>query len=155
MEAEALMRLAIEMARRGIEEGQSPFGCAIADGDRILAVNHNIVWRTTDITAHAEVTAIRAACLARGKVFLDGCVVATTCEPCPMCMSALHWARVKTVYFGATIEDAAAAGFNELRLSAEEVVRRGGSTVTLVSGILRHECTDLFARWQQAQGKGY
>ena len=93
MDADDLMRHAIEAAQRGIEMGQSPFGCAIARGDQLLACQHNTVLATPDITAHAEINALRAACLATGNVLLDGCVVATTCEPCPMCMSALHWAR--------------------------------------------------------------
>ena len=107
-----LMRMAIEKCREGIAIGQSPFGCAIARGDDVLAAAHNTVLQTTDITAHAEVNALRAACRAAGDIFLERAVVATTCEPCPMCMAALHWARVETVYYGATINDAEAAGFN-------------------------------------------
>ncbi len=144
---EELMRMAIDKCREGIAAGQSPFGCAIALGDRVLAVEHNVVWRTTDITAHAEVTAIRAACKELGQVLLADCLVATTCEPCPMCMAALHWARVKTVYFGATIADAGAAGFNELALPAADVLRLGGSKLKLESGTLAKDCRDLFQEW--------
>jgi tRNA(Arg) A34 adenosine deaminase TadA len=147
MQPAELMRLAIEKCRAGIAAGQSPFGCAIALGDRVLAVEHNVVWRTTDITAHAEVTAIRSACKSLGQVFLQDCLVATTCEPCPMCMAALHWARVGIVYFGATIADAGAAGFNELQLPASEVLRLGNSRVKLESGLLRDECRALFQDW--------
>ena len=84
-----------------------------AIGDRLLACEHNTVLATTDITAHAEVNALRSACHAARDIFLEGAIVATTCEPCPMCTAALHWARVRTVYFGATIDDAADAGFND------------------------------------------
>lgn len=151
-----LMRQAIARCREGIARGQTPFGCAIARGDRVLAVEHNVVRATTDITAHAEVTALRAACRAVGAIFLDDAVVATTCEPCPMCMAALHWARVKTVYYGASIADAAAAGFNELSLPAADVLRLGGSRVELVPGLLIDECRELFALWQaQPQSHGY
>jgi tRNA(Arg) A34 adenosine deaminase TadA len=142
-----LMRLAIDKCRQGIATGQSPFGCAIASGDQVLAVEHNVVWRTTDITAHAEITAIRAACKTLGQIHLHECIVATTCEPCPMCMAALHWARVGVVYFGATIADAGAAGFNELQLPASEVLRLGGSGVQLQGGLLVAECQDLFREW--------
>ena len=131
-----LMKMAIEKTREGIQNGQSPFGCAIARGDEILAVSHNVVWQTTDITAHAEVTALREACKAAGEILLEGCIVATTCEPCPMCMSALHWARVDTVYFGATIADAETAGFNELNLAAADLLKHGGSKIKLVSDVM-------------------
>jgi guanine deaminase len=150
IQPEGLMRLAIGKAQEGIAKGQTPFGCAIAVGDQIVAVSHNQVWLTTDITAHAEVTALREACRQTGKVHLVGALVATTCEPCPMCMAALHWARVDTVYFGATIADAAAAGFNELAVSADELLKRGGSQVKLTSGLLRKECAALFDEWKAA-----
>ncbi|MEM7290691.1 MAG: nucleoside deaminase [Pseudomonadota bacterium] len=100
------MQLAIDKTREGIARGQSPFGCAIARDGVVIAVAHNTVLETTDITAHAEVNALRQACREVEDIHLAGAVVATTCEPCPMCMAALHWARVDTVYFGATIDDA-------------------------------------------------
>lgn len=143
-----LMQLAIEAARMGIADGQSPFGCAIARDDKVLAVTHNTVVAATDITAHAEINALRAACRAAERVHLDDCLVASTCEPCPMCMAALHWARVGTVMFGATIADAESAGFNELRVPAAEVLKIGGSKVRLNSGVLAAECRHLFREWQ-------
>lgn len=149
MTPDRLMQLAIDEARAGIAAGQTPFGCAIARGDELLALAHNTVWRTTDITAHAEINALRQACGKTGDVFLEGAIVATTCEPCPMCMAALHWARVDTVYFGATIADAARAGFNELPLPAAEVLQRGGSRVQLVGDVRHDECTALFDAWLQ------
>ena len=141
------MEAAIEACRRGLALGQSPFGCAIALGDRVVARNHNTVVLTTDITAHAEVNAIRAANQAVGDIFLTGAVVATTCEPCPMCMAALHWARVDAVYYGATIADAESAGFNELQVPASELLRIGGSGVKLAGGVLPDECRTLFQEW--------
>jgi guanine deaminase len=143
-----LMRLAIEKCRQGIAAGQSPFGCAIARDDKVLSCSHNTVVLTTDITAHAEVNAIREACRAIGDIFLDGSIVATTCEPCPMCMSALHWARVDTVYYGATIADADTAGFNELQLPAAKLLEIGGSQVKLIPQLLPEECKQLFAAWK-------
>jgi tRNA(Arg) A34 adenosine deaminase TadA len=102
---------------------------------------------TTDITAHAEVNAIRAGNEFVKDIFLSGGIVATTCEPCPMCMAALHWARVDTVYYGATIADAEAAGFNELQVPASDLLRIGGSGVKLIGGTLAHQCKRLFAEW--------
>ena len=144
-----LMQLAVEAARSGIANGQSPFGCAIARDDKVLAVAHNTVVASTDVTAHAEINALRAACLAAEQIHLDDCLVATTCEPCPMCMAALHWARVGTVLFGATIADAESAGFNELHVPAAEVLKIGGSSVQLKSGVLAEDCRQLFFDWQQ------
>lgn len=144
-----LMRLAIEKCRAGIGLGESPFGCAIAIGDRVVAVSHNIVLSTTDITAHAEVTALREACRAERKIHFPDAIVATTCEPCAMCTAALHWARVGKVYYGAAIADANAAGFNELRLSSADLVRLAGSPLTLVHNTLAEECRALFAEWKK------
>ena len=147
MDAAELMQLAIDKCRQGLAAGQSPFGCAIARDGQVLSCSHNTVVLTTDITAHAEVNAIREACRAVGNIFLEGAIVATTCEPCPMCMAALHWARVDTVYYGASIADADVAGFNELQLPAAELLRLGGSRLKLVPGILPEECKRLFAEW--------
>jgi len=150
MTSEALMRLAIDAARRGVAKGQSPFGCAISLNGTVLAAAHNVVLLTTDSTAHAEITALREACRAAGAVHLTGAIVATTCEPCPMCMAALHWARVDTVHYGATIADAAAGGFNELHLPAAELLRIGKSEVKLIPGVLAEECRGLFTEWSRS-----
>jgi len=147
LSSDDLMTLAIDAARQGIRAGQSPFGCAIASDDGVVAVAHNQVLATTDITCHAEINALRQACRAIGAVHLTGFTVATTCEPCPMCMAALHWARVGVVYFGASIADAAAAGFNELHVPAADLLRLGGSGVALVPGVLTAECRRLFTEW--------
>lgn len=149
---EELMDMAIEKCRQGIAAGNSPFGCAIAIGARVIAVSHNIVLATTDITAHAEVTAIRVGCQEVRDIFLGGAMVATTCEPCPMCAAALHWARVETVYYGASIQDAAEAGFNELQLPASELLSKGGSPLKLVSHVRRAECRALFDLWKATPG---
>jgi guanine deaminase len=147
IDPDVLMKRAIEACKRGIAAGQSPFGCAIALGDRVVAESHNTVVLTTDITAHAEVNALREGCREVNDIFLTDAVVATTCEPCPMCMAALHWARVGTVYYGATIADAKNTGFNELRLPAAELLRIGGSNVRLIGDLLVEECRELFAQW--------
>jgi tRNA(Arg) A34 adenosine deaminase TadA len=142
------MELAIAKCRAGLAAGQSPFGCAIARDGKLLSSAHNTVVLKTDITAHAEMNAIREACQEVGDIFLTGAIVATTCEPCPMCMAALHWARVATVYYGATIADANGAGFNELQLPAAELLRLGQSSVALVPNILPDECKLLFTEWK-------
>lgn len=150
IEPAELMRMAIAKCREGIAAGQSPFGCAIALGDRVIAAAHNTVLATPDITAHAEINALRLGCRTAGEIHLAGAVVATTCEPCPMCTAALHWAQVGRVYYGATIDDAKAAGFNELQLPAAEIARLGGSKIELVSGLLAAECRALFDEWKKS-----
>lgn len=149
MTPDELMELAIDKCRQGLAAGQSPFGCAIARDGELIACSHNTVVATTDITAHAEINALREACRCTGEIFLDGAIVATTCEPCPMCAAALHWARVAKVYYGATIADADQAGFNELNLSAGELLRLGESPLQLVGGVLTQECQQLFAEWKE------
>lgn len=144
-----LMRLAIEKCREGIAQGETPFGSALAVDDRVLAVTHNLVWATGDITAHAEISTLREACRVEGKLHFPDAMVATTCEPCPMCTAALHWARVGRVYFGAAIDDARSAGFNELRLPSSELVRLSGSSLVLVPGVLVDDCRGLFDEWKR------
>ncbi|GIW93045.1 MAG: tRNA-specific adenosine deaminase [Pirellulaceae bacterium] len=153
MSGEELMRMAIRAALDGIREGQSPFGCAIALGGELLACCHNTVLREGDITAHAEINALRQACRVHGHYLLEGAEVATTCEPCPMCMGALHWARVGRVYYGASIADAAQAGFNELRVAARDLVHLGGSRVALIENVLRQECIELFRAWEKSSAR--
>ncbi len=147
-----LMRLAIDQARRGIDRGQSPFGCAIWCNGQVVAATHNTVWMTTDITAHAEINALRDACRETGQVHLSGAIVATTCEPCPMCTGGLHWADVAQVAYGATIDDANEAGFRELRIPAAKILTEGGSRVVLSGGVMAQECRELFQLWLQKQG---
>jgi tRNA(Arg) A34 adenosine deaminase TadA len=144
------MQHAIDAARTGIAAGQSPFGAAIATraGEVVVAV-HNQVRADGDITAHAEIVAIRAACDRLGSIDLSGYVMATTCEPCPMCASAIHWARLDEVVYGAAIADAAQAGFRELAVSAASLYAEGGSPVRVTPGVMRDACVELFDLWQR------
>lgn len=146
---ERFMRAAVQAAREGIRGGQAPFGACLAREGEVLARAHNVVWRTTDITAHAEVHAIRRACRELGTVDLSGTVMYATCEPCPMCFSACHWARTDRIVYGARIDDARAAGFSELAIGNREMKERGASPVTVTGGVLREECLELFERWRR------
>ena len=110
----------------------------------MVVAEHNVVWQTTDITAHAEVHALRCACRTLGTIDLAGCTVYTTTEPCPMCFAAIHWAACDRIVFGTSIADAAAAGFRELSISNDEMKRLGGATVEVVGGFLREECLAAF-----------
>lgn len=144
---EEFMRVALAVAAEGVAAGQTPFGaCLVRDG-RVLCRAHNAVWATTDITAHAEVRAIRMACGILGTIDLSGCSMYTTCEPCPMCFSACHWARIDRIVYGAEIADARAVGFHELTIPCEEMQRLGGSSVQLQAGTLRADVTRLMHAW--------
>jgi len=108
------MRRAIELAKHGMENGAGgPFGCVIVKEDEIIAEGYNSVTSTNDPTAHAEVVAIRNACEKLGDFQLDGCTVYTSCEPCPMCLGAIYWARPNRVFYGCSREDAAAIEFDD------------------------------------------
>lgn len=147
----AFMRLAIDKAREGIKKGQSPFGACITRGDEIISCAHNVVWDSVDITAHAEIHAIRDACKKLNTVDLSGCVIYSTCEPCPMCFSACHWAKISKIVCGARIEDAKKLGFNELTVSNKEMKQSGGSSLEIVEGYLRDEVLALFKLWQEQE----
>jgi tRNA(Arg) A34 adenosine deaminase TadA len=149
MQDETFMRLAIDACRRGIAAGQTPFGACIVRGSEIIVATHNHVWINTDITAHAEVCALRDACRRLKSIKLDGCTIYSTTEPCPMCFSAIHWAGMDRIVFGASIVDAKEAGFSELALSNEHMKAVGGSPVMVVQGVLRGECMALFEEWRK------
>lgn len=149
------MQLAIDKAAEGVRNGQTPFGACIVRDGAVLACSHNVVWATADITAHAEITALREACRAAGSIDLSGAVIYSTCEPCPMCFSACHWARIRRVVFGAGIADARAAGFNELALSNDQIRSISGSPVAVEGGFMRAECVRLFDQWLARSGRPY
>jgi tRNA(Arg) A34 adenosine deaminase TadA len=149
------MRLAIRKAQEAIAAGQSPFASAILRGGDVVAVTHNTVWRDTDPTAHAEVNCIRAAAAALRTIALRGCTLFSTAEPCPMCLSAIHWAKIDRVVYGAAITDATAAGFSELAVAARTLAELGHSPVRVEGGLLRDECAALFDQWRAAGGKPY
>lgn len=151
--AHAYMRLAIERAMMGVSSGQTPFGACIVRDGQIIACEHNVVGATTDITAHAEVHAIRQACRTLGTLDLSGCDIYSTCEPCPMCFTACHWARIDRIWFGAEIRDAKRYGFNELEITNEVLKTLGNSPITIVPGLLREECIGVFEAYHRRPDK--
>lgn len=154
MDHERWMSAAIDAAREGILAGQSPFGAAIVRGNELVVAAHNVVWATTDPTAHAEVSCIRQAAAILGTIDLSGCRMYTTTEPCPMCAAAIHWSKLDDVWFGASIADAENAGFSELHLPIEEIYARG-SGVGVHRGLLAARCADLFQLWKGSAGRAY
>lgn len=111
---EQFMQRAIELARQGMDSGAGgPFGAVVVKNNNIIAEGWNKVTSTNDPTAHAEVTAIRLACEHLGSFQLDGCVIYTSCEPCPMCLGAIYWARPDKVFYGCDRHDAAHIAFDD------------------------------------------
>jgi tRNA(Arg) A34 adenosine deaminase TadA len=108
------MKRACELASISVEKKGGPFGCVITDSENyILAEGHNCVTETNDPTAHAEIVTIRKACSILQNHHLDGCILYTSCEPCPMCLSAIYWSRIKDVYYCNTRNDAKRIGFDD------------------------------------------
>jgi tRNA(Arg) A34 adenosine deaminase TadA len=114
------MQRAIALATENVLSGAGgPFGAVVVRNGQIIATGVNLVTSTNDPTAHAEIMAIRAACKELGDFRLAGCVVYTSCEPCPMCLAALYWSRCDAIFYGNSAADASAAGFDDSLLYAE------------------------------------
>lgn len=114
------MRMAVKCANDNIRTGNGgPFGAVIVKNGEVVACTPNSVTAANDPTAHAEVNAIREACKKLKTPDLEGCIMYTSCEPCPMCTSAIYWARINVVYYGNTKTDAEWAGFGDTQISAE------------------------------------
>lgn len=144
-----LMRRAIALARESVASGGGPFGAVVAREGRIVAEGSNRVTVWNDPTAHAEVVAIREACRALASFQLEGCTVYSSCEPCPMCLGALYWARPARLLFACTRDDAAAAGFDD-ELIYRELVLPIDSRRLPTSTLLRTEGLAAFADWRSA-----
>lgn len=119
MDEAGFMRRAIALSCQGVAEGGGPFGAVVVKDGRIVGEGRNAVVPTRDPTAHAEVVAIRAACAALGTHDLSGAVIYTSCEPCPMCLGAVWWARITEIVYGNDRADAAAIGFDDAAIYDE------------------------------------
>lgn len=147
------MRRAIELSREKMDANcGGPFGAVIVKDGRILAEGWNKVTSDNDPTAHAEITAIRAACDKLGSYHLEGCNIYTSCEPCPMCLAAIYWARIGNVFYANTRADAAAIGFNDEFLYRELVLPMDQRTIP-IRQILREEAQAAFVAWQKKTDK--
>ena len=147
------MRRAIALSRRGMEGGAGgPFGAVVVKDGRVIAEGWNQVTSTNDPTAHAEVVAIRRACTALGRFDLRGAVLYTSCEPCPMCLSAAYWARLDAVVYGNARDDAAAIGFDDQFLY-DEVTKPLEARSLPIRRLLAAEALEVFAAWAEKPDK--
>lgn len=150
------MQKALESALIGVRKKEGgPFGACIVKGRRVLAVTHNTVLKNRDATCHAEVSAIRLASKKMGTWNLEGCKIYSTTEPCPMCFSAIHWARIREIYYGTSIEDVARLGFNELAIHDSTLNKIGKSGMKIHPRYLRKECIKVLEEWQSVGGELY
>jgi len=144
---------AIELSRKGMSDNEGgPFGCIVVKGDEIVGRGNNRVTSSNDPTAHAEVVAIRDACKNLNTFQLDDCEIYTSCEPCPMCMGAIYWARPKKVYFANTRADAANIGFDDSMIY-EELGLPMEKRAIPIECIGRNEALEVFKAWMDKPDK--
>ena len=149
----SFMARAIELSLENIRaERGGPFAAVVVKDGKIIAEGTNCVTSTNDPTAHAEVVAIRAACKHLGNFELKGCEIYTTCEPCPMCLGAIYWARISRVFYGGTAGDAAAAGFDDAFIY-KELQHAHQSRRIPMTQLLRDESLTIFSAWKKLENK--
>jgi len=147
------MAEALHMATENVLAGRGgPFAAIVSRGADIIARGTNLVTSSNDPTAHAEVTAIRWACTAVNNFQLNGCEIYTTCEPCPMCLGAIYWARLDRIYFAATREDAAAAGFDDSMIYQEVAAPMDRRGIPIIN-LMREEGREPMRVWNSFEKK--
>ncbi|MFL2654379.1 MAG: nucleoside deaminase [Alphaproteobacteria bacterium] len=147
------MRRAITLATNNVTSGNGgPFGAVITREGVVIGEGTNQVTSFGDPTAHAEILAIRAACKNIGSHILDGCIIYTSCEPCPMCLSAIYWARIKFIYFGNRKSDAAAIGFDDAHIYQQIALPEGQRSIP-TNQMLSEEAIISFQKWTQSEFK--
>ena len=152
-EHEKFMRMAIELSKQNVRESAGgPFGAVIVKDGEIIASSANKVVQQNDPTAHAEISAIRLACIELGTYNLEGCTIYTSCEPCPMCLGAIYWAHIDTIYYGNTKADAASIGFDDHFIYLE-LERPMHERKLQIIPLLRDEAISAFQLWDNAESK--
>ncbi|WP_372746448.1 nucleoside deaminase [Lutibacter sp.] len=147
------MSKAIELAKKGIDTNAGgPFGAIIVKNGEIIAEGYNSVTSKNDPTAHAEVVAIRNACEKLDSFQLDDCIIYTSCEPCPMCLGAIYWARPKKVYYACTREDAANIDFDD-QFIYNEISKEINERKIPFINLLREDASVVFKNWTDKEDK--
>lgn len=147
------MQRSIELAREGVRDNLGgPFGCVVVKDGQIIGEGNNCVTSTNDPTAHAEIIAIREACKSLNSFQLDGCTIYTSCEPCPMCLGAIYWARPEKVYYACTRADAAAIGFDD-DFIYKELEKPNSEREMVLTNLMRDEALTVFKEWSAKPDK--
>ena len=144
---------AIELAQRGVDEDRGgPFGAIIVKDGQVIGQGNNGVTSTNDPTAHAEVTAIRDACKTIGSFQLDGATIYSSCEPCPMCLAAIYWARIDRIVYACTRDDAADIGFDDAHIYDEMPLSNEERSIRIET-MMRDEGLEAFKKWTDKDDK--
>ena len=146
------MKWAIELSIKSVNNGGGPFGSVIVKGDKIIAEGSNKVTSNNDPTAHGEIVAIREACKKLNNFSLNGCELYSTCEPCPMCLSAIYWARIDKIYYANTREDARKIDFDDSLIYTELQKNIDKRKIPMIQ-ILRNEAFKAFELWDKKKDK--
>jgi len=146
------MKRAIELSVESVNNGGGPFGCVIVKDDKIIAKGSNKVTSNNDPTAHGEIVAIREACKQLNNFSLNQCELYSTCEPCPMCLSAIYWARIKKIYYANTREDARKIDFDDSLIYTELQKSIDKRKIPMIQ-IMRNEALKAFELWDKKKDK--
>ena len=146
------MKRAIELSVESVNNGGGPCGCVVVKGDKIIAEGSNKVTSNNDPTAHGEIVAIREACKKLNNFSLNQCELYSTCEPCPMCLSAIYWARIKKIYYGNTREDARKIDFDDSLIYTELQKSIDKRKIPMIQ-IMGNEALKAFELWDKKKDK--
>ena len=146
------MRRAIELSIESVNKGGGPFGSVIVKDNKIIAEGSNRVTPTNDPTAHGEIVAIRGACKKLNNFILNGCELYSSCEPCPMCLSAIYWARITKIYFANTREDAQKIDFDDSLIYSEFKKNINKRKISMIQ-MMRNEALKAFDLWDKKTDK--
>lgn len=147
---EKFMRIAIQLSETNVTEGLGgPFGAVIVKDGEIIGQSANTVNLTVDPTAHAEIAAIRLACKNLNTIELTGAIIYTSCEPCPMCLAAIYWSGIGTIYYGNTKKDAAAVDFDD-EFIYQEIEKPLANRKLPIKQVLRDEAQQAFKLWEKS-----
>lgn len=152
MSENKFMRMAIELSKESVAKGGGPFGAVIVRDGQVIATGSNSVTILNDPTAHAEVSAIRAACQAVGGFNLKGCQIYSSCEPCPMCLSAIYWAGIDRIYYANNRGDAAEIGFDDAFIYDQIPLAPTERTIPSLP-LMRAEGLEAFRLWTEKEDK--
>ncbi|MBQ5353925.1 MAG: nucleoside deaminase [Alistipes sp.] len=151
-EDEKFMQQAIDLSIESVANGGGPFGAVIVRDGEVIATGTNRVTATCDPTAHAEVSAIRAACAKLKEFKLSGCTIYSSCEPCPMCLSALYWAGVERIFYGNTKSDAKAINFDDSFIYDQIALDYSKRSIPCIN-IMRDKALEGFRAWSEKEDK--
>tara|TARA_B100001123_G_scaffold382133_1_gene453063 strand:+ start:1514 stop:1978 length:465 start_codon:yes stop_codon:yes gene_type:complete len=146
------MKRAIELSVESVKKGGGPFGCVVVKNNKIIAEGSNKVTPTNDPTAHGEIVAIREACKKLNNFSLKGCELYSNCEPCPMCLAAIYWARINNIYYGNTREDAKKIDFDDSLIYSELMKNSKERKIPMIQ-MMRKEALIAFELWDKKKDK--